>query len=42
MALTILLAGKNRDASFTEEDVVKKSFPGFWEEIQKAGLRFRN
>ena len=38
MALSILLAGKTRTAGFDEADVVTKSFPGYWTEIQKAGF----
>lgn len=41
MSLAILLAGKNRRAFFDDEVVVKKSFPRFWEEIQKAGFSIR-
>jgi 5-enolpyruvylshikimate-3-phosphate synthase len=41
MSLAILLAGKNRRAFFDDAVVVKKSFPRFWEEIQKAGFSIR-
>jgi 3-phosphoshikimate 1-carboxyvinyltransferase len=41
MSLVILLAGKQRSAVFSDERVVDKSYPGFWEEIKKAGFSFR-
>jgi 3-phosphoshikimate 1-carboxyvinyltransferase len=40
MALVILQAGKQRSAFFSDERVVNKSYPGFWEEIKKAGFNF--
>ena len=40
MALCILLAGiPGRAASFSQPEVVKKSFPGFWQELSKAGFQ---
>jgi 3-phosphoshikimate 1-carboxyvinyltransferase len=40
MSLVILLAGKQRSAAFSNARVVNKSYPGFWEEIKKAGFSF--
>ena len=38
MSLSILLAGKQRTAFFSDEKVVAKSYPGFWQELQRAGF----
>jgi 3-phosphoshikimate 1-carboxyvinyltransferase len=36
MALSILLAGKDRSAFFSDERVVGKSYPSYWKDLQKA------
>jgi len=39
MALSILLAFGNQSARFLHPEVVNKSYPGFWEELSKAGFK---
>jgi 5-enolpyruvylshikimate-3-phosphate synthase len=38
MSLSILLAGKQRTAFFSDEKVVAKSYPGFWKDLERAGF----
>ena len=39
MALSILLASGNQSATFLHPEVVNKSYPGFWEDLFKAGFK---
>jgi len=41
MALSILQASGNQSARFLHPEVVNKSYPGFWEELSKAGFKVR-
>lgn len=38
MALSILAVGHNREVIFDDPEVVNKSFPGFWKEMEDAGI----